>query len=106
VALTSSRLTCSSDDVGCWWNASTICIRLSASRIVHRARPFELLALAVLPDHLHCVWRLPEGDADNANRWAQIETGFSRRLPIGERRSPSRTAKHEADYGNAGTGNI
>ncbi len=26
--------------------------------------------------HLHGVWQLPDGDADNANRWAQIKSGF------------------------------
>ena len=29
-----------------------------------RERPFELIAAVVLPDHVHCVSRLPEGDAD------------------------------------------
>jgi putative transposase len=26
-------------------------------RATHAVRPFELLAIVVLPDHLHCVWR-------------------------------------------------
>ena len=39
-------------------------------RGTHAARPFEILAMVVLPDHLHCLWRLPAGDADNANRRA------------------------------------
>jgi REP element-mobilizing transposase RayT len=59
----------------------------AAFRATHAVRPFEVIAIVVLPDHLHCVWRLPEGDADNANRWAQIKAGVSRRLPRGERRS-------------------
>jgi putative transposase len=25
------------------------------------AQPFEVIAIVVLPEHLHCVWRLPEG---------------------------------------------
>ena len=37
-------------------------------RAAQAARPFDVLAIVVLPDHLHCVWRLPAGDADNANR--------------------------------------
>jgi putative transposase len=64
-------------------------------RAARLARPFDMLAVVVLPDHLHCVWRLPEGDSDNANRWAQIKAGFSRRLTRGERRSSSRRAKRE-----------
>lgn len=26
--------------------------------------PFQILAWVLLPDHLHCIWTLPEGDAD------------------------------------------
>ena len=26
-------------------------------------RPFEIVAMVILPDHLHAIWRLPEGDA-------------------------------------------
>lgn len=64
-------------------------------RVSRAARPFEIIAIVVLPDHLHCAWRLPEGDADNANRWAQIKSGFSRRLPANERRSAGRVARRE-----------
>lgn len=66
-----------------------------AFRTARAARPFDVLAIVVLPDHLHCVWRLPDGDADNANRWAQIKSTFSRALPINERRSPQRMARRE-----------
>ncbi|MEZ0470703.1 REP-associated tyrosine transposase [Luteimonas salinilitoris] len=60
-----------------------------------KAKPFQLLAVVVLPDHLHCLWRLPEGDADNAGRWSRIKAGFSRRLPPDEWRNRSRIAKRE-----------
>lgn len=66
-----------------------------AFRAARAVRPFHLLAIMVLPDHLHCVWRLPDGDADNANRWAQIKSGFNRALPIHERRSSRRIARRE-----------
>jgi len=34
-----------------------------------RARhPFTIAAIVVLPDHLHTIWVLPEGDADYAMR--------------------------------------
>jgi REP element-mobilizing transposase RayT len=26
--------------------------------------PFKIDAIAILPDHLHCIWTLPENDAD------------------------------------------
>lgn len=66
-----------------------------AFRTARAARPFEVLAIVVLPDHLHCVWRLPDRDADNANRWAQIKSTFGRTLPISERPSPQRIARRE-----------
>ncbi len=59
------------------------------------ARPFFVVAAVVLPDHLHCVWTLPPGDADNATRWRHIKTAFARALPSAERRSPRRVAKGE-----------
>ena len=60
-----------------------------------RAQPFDVLAMVVLPDHLHCLWRLPQGDADNAGRWSRIKAGFSRRVERGGGRSPSRVKRRE-----------
>lgn len=60
-----------------------------------RARPFDVIATVVLPDHLHCIWTLPPGDADNATRWAHIKAAFSRSVLEGEYRSPRRMAKAE-----------
>lgn len=36
-------------------------------------RPFSIDAIVVLPDHLHCIWQLPEGDDDFPERWRQIK---------------------------------
>ncbi|MGC8532655.1 MAG: REP-associated tyrosine transposase, partial [Acidiphilium sp.] len=35
-----------------------------AVRKVRARAPFHLDAWVVLPDHLHCLWTLPEGDVD------------------------------------------
>lgn len=40
--------------------------------------PFEVIAICFLPDHLHCVWKLPEKDADFSIRWSSIKGIFSR----------------------------
>ncbi|GAB4346328.1 MAG: hypothetical protein Kow006_04640 [Gammaproteobacteria bacterium] len=45
---------------------------------VRRSRPFAIDAIVILPDHLHCIWRLPVGDADFAVRWRLIKHHFSR----------------------------
>ena len=48
-------------------------------REVRDTHPFDIDAWALLPDHLHCIWTLPEGDADFSIRWALIKRGFTRR---------------------------
>ena len=47
--------------------------------------PFETLAIVILPDHLHAIWRLPEGDAYHPLRWRKIKARFSH--AIGQTRS-------------------
>ncbi|MGE8504019.1 MAG: REP-associated tyrosine transposase [Pseudomonas sp.] len=42
---------------------------------------FKTIAICVLPDHLHTIWQLPEGDSDYSHRWALIKSRFSRALP-------------------------
>ncbi len=49
----------------------------SATQASH---PFAIDALVVLPDHLHCIWTLPEGDADFSLRWQLIKKRFAREL--------------------------
>jgi putative transposase len=44
-----------------------------------RARhPFEVDAQVILPDHLHTLWTLPEGDANFSKRWQLIKEAFTR----------------------------
>lgn len=62
---------------------------------VKASHPYALVAQAVLPEHLHAIWRLPPGDAGFPVRWSLIKAGFSRRLPRAEPVSESRAAKRE-----------
>ena len=62
---------------------------------VKTKHPFEIDAIMVLPEHLHCIWTLPPGDADFKTRWGLIKAGFSRDFPKGERRSASRIKRGE-----------
>ena len=57
--------------------------------------PFHIDAWVVLPEHLHCVWTLPVGDDDNANRWRVIKQRFCKALSITERRSAVRVNRGE-----------
>jgi putative transposase len=36
-------------------------------------RPFVTIAMVLLPDHLHCLWQLPEHDADFGTRWRLLD---------------------------------
>lgn len=49
-----------------------------AFRTIRLRRPFTLDAGVVLPDHLHCIWTLPPGDADFATRWRLVKTWFTK----------------------------
>ncbi len=40
-------------------------------------RPFAVDAWVVLPNHMHCVWTLPEGDADYSVRMGAIKGRFT-----------------------------
>ncbi len=67
----------------------------AAVRMVHKNQPFHIDAWVVLPDHMHCVWTLPEGDDDYPARWKAIKTAFSKAIPKTERLSAVRAAKNE-----------
>ncbi|MFZ2752602.1 MAG: transposase [Lysobacteraceae bacterium] len=67
----------------------------AAFKETRAARPFDVVAAVVMPNHLHCIWTLPEGDADNARRWSQLKSAFSRRVPYEEFVSPSRIERRE-----------
>lgn len=67
----------------------------NAFRETRATLPFDLVAIVVLPNHLHCIWTLPEGDADNARRWARLKARFSRGVPHEGVLRPSQIARGE-----------
>jgi putative transposase len=52
----------------------------AAVAVVREERPFVVDAWVVLPDHMHAVWTLPEGDSDYASRWGAIKVRFTMSL--------------------------
>lgn len=56
---------------------------------------FNIIAIVVLPDHLHTMWQLPEDDANYPMRWNLVKRRFSRALPKNECISVSRQKKAE-----------
>jgi putative transposase len=85
-----------------------------AVRSTRVARPFQIDAWVVLPEHLHCIWTLPPGDTDFPGRWGAIKRRFSSAIPatearravqarrgeraIWQRRFWEHTIRDEADY--------
>ncbi|MEH6830371.1 MAG: transposase [Sulfitobacter sp.] len=64
-----------------------IAVLRDAVRVTMETRPFRIDAWVVLPDHMHCVWTLPQADAEYSKRVQSIKARFSRELPMGPRRA-------------------
>ena len=62
---------------------------------VKKSHPFTIHAWVVLPEHIHCVVELPDGDADFKTRWMLIKMLFSRAIPKNEWRSDIRIHRRE-----------
>ncbi len=44
---------------------------------IQESHPLTLFAICLLPEHLHCVWTLPKGDANYSTRWRRIKDEFT-----------------------------
>jgi putative transposase len=78
------------------------CARSCLRQAIEKAKKqnyFEVIAFCLLPEHLHCVWKLPDGDDDYSIRWSRIKSGFTslylKSGGIEGTQNPSRTAKRE-----------
>ena len=69
-----------------------------------REHPVRVDAMVVLPDHLHAVWRLPEGDADFPLRWRKLKSRFTRAVGGEWRRSASQAGRVSVASGSGATG--
>jgi len=81
------------------WSSDLLIRHIDRLRRVYAAvqqrYPFETIAICILPDHMHAVWSLPQGDANFPLRWNQIKRSFSRDLDSAASRSISKSAKRE-----------
>lgn len=48
-------------------STETVEILRNAFHAARASRPFNIDAMVVMADHLHCIWTLPPGDADFAH---------------------------------------
>ena len=74
---------------------------------VRKRFPFSLRGWVVLPDHLHCLWTLPEKDHDFPGRWWHIKNIFTRsyrqrhgnaKTPVWQNRFWEHTIRNQADF--------
>jgi putative transposase len=74
------------------------CLRSAFVECQH-TRPFDIPAIVLLPDHLHCIWTLPDGDEDYSPRISLIKSHFTRQWSAGSgfesSISASRIKRHE-----------
>ena len=67
---------------------------------VQTNHPFTIDAVCLLPEHIHCIWTLPEGDVDYSTRWKEIKRTFTlaylAEIGPGAMRNESRQAHGEA----------
>lgn len=73
----------------------------SAVAHVKCRKPFHINAWVVLPEHMHCIWTLPENDCDFSGRWRDMKKRFTRDLREREIWQPhfwEHTIRDERDY--------
>ena len=65
---------------------------------VRLKRPFVIEAWVLLPNHLHCLWRLPSGDTDYSTRWRLIKRFVTKQRDRGwELPAPSESRMHRSE---------
>ncbi|MFI4859120.1 MAG: REP-associated tyrosine transposase, partial [Phycisphaerales bacterium JB063] len=67
----------------------------NAIQHVRKRHTFDLPAIVILPDHLHCILSLPPGNQNFSTIIQQLKAAFSRSIPKGEHVSSSRDSKGE-----------
>jgi len=50
-----------------------------AVKYVMGRHPFTVDAFVIMPEHIHCIWTLPENDSDFSTRLRMIKGRFTRR---------------------------
>lgn len=52
----------------------------AAIKHIKKTHPFNMIAIVVLPEHLHTIWQLPDNDADYSLCWQKIKSYFTKSL--------------------------
>lgn len=57
--------------------------------------PFEIDAIVILPEHIHAIFTLPNGDVNYSSRWRLIKSLFTRQLL---KKGVALTRNHRGEY--------
>lgn len=66
-----------------------------ATKLCMKRWPFDIVGAVVLPNKLHMIWTLPDGDAGFSKRWRLIKSTFSRHVPAPDYIAPSELRRAE-----------
>ncbi len=88
--VTERRRTLFSDDL----NVGTL---RAAFRKIKNQRPFDIDAIVIMPDHLHCIWTLPPDDFDYSTRWRLIKTWFTKHCDPSLRVPPDKARQNKQE---------
>jgi putative transposase len=60
-------------------------------------RPFVIDAIVIMPDHIHSIWTLSEGDADYSMRWRNIKHAFTQQIAPEQRPAVYASRQHKGE---------
>jgi REP-associated tyrosine transposase len=81
------------------WLATTVAVEAlrEAFRAERARRPLVIDAIVIMPDHIHAVWSLPEGDVDYSIRWRNIKRAFTASIPPEQRPMVYASRRHQGE---------
>ena len=68
-----------------------------AFRYVMEKHAFTIDAFVLLPDHLHCVWTLPQNNRDFSTRWRLVKSYFTRKCDKKFKQTPWESRKKKKE---------
>jgi len=68
-------------------------------QIIMAKHPFRIDAIVILPDHLHTIWTLPDGEFDFSTRWKLIKGAYSRYYSVSREINISESMRRKREKG-------
>ena len=67
--------------------------------LVKAVYPLNIDAMVILPDHVHCIWTLPDDDSDYSRRWKEVKTRFTRAYAGATANPPASSIRRRRERG-------